>query len=155
VDPKNAGEIVLTTAAVKVTVNEGNALDYWTDALKDKDGDVRRIALDTLADMGKAARSSSNAVLASLADSASEARLKAHEALEKIEGMGDRALLPAFTKTLKDEEIPVRATSARVLAALLPKEKETPDLLLPLLQDRYALVRRASLEALNTIGFER
>src|SRR5262249_42599805 len=113
VDPSKFGAIVLTAKPVRVTVKHGNVLEYWTAALKDKDDDVRRIALDTLADMKQSAKSTVPLVLPLASDADAEIRSKAIDALAAFTPVGDRAVLPVLTKALKDEEIEVRAAAVK------------------------------------------
>ncbi|HZZ81303.1 MAG TPA: HEAT repeat domain-containing protein [Gemmataceae bacterium] len=121
-------------------------------ALKHPDAKVRYKAAQTLANVGPLAKFAVPELRETLQDSNKVVRVKAVEALWKIEQTSPQVLLPVLLDALKDKDAGVRAAAAPVIALLGTKAKTALPALKDALKDKELDVKLAAVVALGDLG---
>jgi HEAT repeat protein len=121
-------------------------------ALKHADPKVRYRAAQTLGDLGPLAKFAVPELRETLQDKHPMVRIKAAEALWKIEQTPGAILMPILLEALKHKEPSVRAAAPRVIALLGTKAKNALPALEEALQDKDFDVKVAAITALGDLG---
>lgn len=154
--PDDIGLVKLESNAVKLTIREGNEVDYWSNALEDPDAEVRFVAAHTLTAALPLAEATRIKMAARVHDTDTRVRKSAARALQRPAGAKiadadvlakDPAIL-ALVDTLKDPNAGVRAFGVTALATW---GNPVTTFMLPLLRDSDASVRLATAEALTEL----
>src|ERR1022692_1095711 len=121
-------------------------------ALKHPDAAVRYRAVQTLNDLGPLAKFAVPDLREMLADKHPQVRVKAAEALWKIDKTPSVVLLPVLLQALKDKDKSARAAAAPVIALLGAKAKSAVPALVVSLKDKDLDVKLAAVAALGDLG---
>ena len=121
-------------------------------ALKHPDANVRYKAAQTLAVLGPLAKFAAPELRELLKDKNTYVRVKAAEALWKIEKTPALVLLPVLLAALKDKEASARATAPPVIALLGSKAKAALPALVEALHDKDFDVKMTAITALGDLG---
>ena len=121
-------------------------------ALKHADPKVRYRAAHTLAELGPLAKFALPELRELLEDQNPMVRLKAAEALWKIDKTPSATLMPVLLQALKDKDHGVRADAPRVIALLGAKAKLAIPALVNALKDKEFDVKLAAITALGDLG---
>jgi HEAT repeat protein len=131
---------------------DGPPMPEGLKALQHPDAKVRYRAAQTLADLGPRAKFAAPELRELLKDKNAYVRIKAAEALWKIEKTPAPVLLPVLLAALKDKEAGVRAAAPPVVALLGTKAKPALPLLVQALRDKELDVKFAAIAALGELG---
>jgi HEAT repeat protein len=131
---------------------DGAPMPEGLKALQHPDAKVRYRAAQTLADLGPQAKFAAPELRELLRDKNLYVRVKAAEALWKIEKTPASILLPVLLDALKDKEAGVRALAPPVIALLGSKAKPALPLLVQLLGDKELDVKLSAIAALGELG---
>jgi HEAT repeat protein len=140
-------------APVKLTITEGDVVDYWAKALADRDRELRLIAILNLREMGPAAASAVPALVELCKDKEPDLRSKAAQTLAVMGPKTKADALPALLKLLKDEESDVRQSAITALSRVGPAEKAVASAIVPFLRDANPKLRIAAAEAMRFMPF--
>lgn len=121
-------------------------------ALKHPDASVRYQAAILLANLGPTAKFAVADLRETLKDANGYVRVKAAEALWKIEKTPATVLLPVLLEALKDKDAQLRAAAAPVIGMLGSKAKTAVPALIQALKDKDERVRGEAVSALGEIG---
>ena len=121
-------------------------------ALKHDDPKVRYRAAHTLAELGPLAKFALPELREMLEDKNPMVRLKAAEALWKIDKTPSATLMPVLLQALKDKDHGVRSEAPRVIALLGAKAKPAVPALVEALKDKEFDVKLAAITALGDLG---
>lgn len=121
-------------------------------ALQHPDAKVRYRACATLARLGPLAKFAVPELREALHDAHPVVRVKAAEALWKVEKTSARILLPVLLNALKDKNAEARAAAPGVIALLGTKAKSALPALVARLSDKDATVRLETILALGELG---
>lgn len=121
-------------------------------ALQHPDARVRYRAAQTLCDLGPLAKFAAPELREALKDKNGLVRVKAAEALWKIEQTPAPTLLPILLEALKDKDAGVRAAAPPVIALLGAKAKPALPALKEALKDKEFDVKLAAVAALGDLG---
>jgi HEAT repeat protein len=131
---------------------DGAPMPEGLKALQHPDAKVRYRAAQTLAELGPLAKFAAPELRELLKDKNAYVRVKAAEALWKIEKTPAPVLLPVLLDALKDKEAGVRALAPPVVALLGTKAKPALPLLVQLLRDKELDVKLSAIAALGELG---
>lgn len=121
-------------------------------ALKHADARVRYRAAQTLCDLGPLAKFAVPELREALQDKNGLVRVKAAEALWRIDGTQPAMLLPILLDALKDKDAGVRAAAPPVIALLGAKAKPALPALKEALKDKEFDVKVSAIAALGDLG---
>jgi HEAT repeat protein len=131
---------------------KGPPLPDGLKALSHPDAKVRYRAAQTLADLGPLAKFALPELTELLKDKNMHVRVKAAEALWKIDKTPSVTLLPILLQAIKDKDAGVRAAVPSVIALLGVKAKPALPALVGALKDKELDVKLAAITALGEIG---
>jgi HEAT repeat protein len=121
-------------------------------ALKHPDAKVRYRAVQTLIDLGSLAKFAVPDLREMLTDKHPQVRVKAAEALWKIDRTPSVVLLPVLLQALKDKDKSVRGAAPPVIALLGSKAKPALAALVEALKDKELDVKLAAVASLGDLG---
>ncbi len=121
-------------------------------ALQHPDAKVRYRAAQTLADLGPTAKFALPELFATLKDKNVQVRVKAAEAIWKIEAPPVSSLMPTLLAALKDADANGRAAAPPVIALFETKAKPAVPAMIELLNDKQINVRMSAIGALGELG---
>jgi HEAT repeat protein len=142
-----------TPQAAKGSKRDGPTLPDGLKALKHPDARVRYKAAETLAQLGTTAKFAVPELRDMLkTDANALVRVKAAEALWKIDPPPASVMLPALLDALKSKDVGVRAAVPPVLALMGTKAKPALPALTEALKDKETEVKLAAIVALGDLG---
>lgn len=121
-------------------------------ALQHPEAAVRYRACQTLADLGPLAKFAVPELKETLKDKSPVVRVKAAEALWKIDKTPAATLLPVLLQVMKDKDAGARASAPGVIALFGAKAQPAVPALMEALKDKELDVKLASVAALGEIG---
>ena len=121
-------------------------------ALKHPEASVRYRAIQTLIDLGPLAKFAAPDLREMLTDKHGQVRVKAAEALWKIDKTPSVTLMPILLAALKDKESSVRAAAPPVIVLFGAKAKPALPALMEALKDKEFEVQFAAIAALGDLG---
>lgn len=157
--PDDIGSVKIESNTIKLTIREGNDVDYWSDALEDPDAEVRLVAAHTLTAALPLAEATRIKMAARMKDTDARIRKSAARALQRPAGVKaadadalakDPAVI-ALLDALKDTNAGVRGFAVAALATWGREVKASIASMLPLLHDSDANVRLAAADALGEL----
>jgi HEAT repeat protein len=121
-------------------------------ALQHPDAAVRYRAAETLAQLGPTAKFALPELRETLKDKNGVVRVKAAEAIWKIEQPAPSTLMPVLLAALRDKDFGVRAAAPPVIALFGAKAKPAVPALAEALKDKEVSVKLSAIAALGDIG---
>ena len=121
-------------------------------ALKHPEAMVRYRAIQTLIDRGALAKFAVPELREMLTDKHGQVRVKAAEALWKIDKTPSATLMPVLLAALKDKDASVRAAAPPVIVLFGAKAKPALPALVEALKDKEFNVKLAAITALGDLG---
>lgn len=147
----NRSEAVRRNISYALTQVGGPAVEALTDAVGHEDWWVRDAAVETLGDIGLAAKDATSALGHALTDESLQVRRHAAEAIG-IAGPSSADGVPALIDALQSQDDELRRNSALALAKTGEHASEAVPMLKGTLRDRDRYVRGQAVEALRRIG---
>lgn len=148
---KKFGTIVIKSNRQELLMREGSVMDEWTKALRDDNIDVRRIAVQNLAELGPAAVDAGEALVSVLDEVDAELRVSA---MQTLAGFGPKVKATAFARLLpmvNDSNKKVRIGAITALSQIAATEKDVAKALRLALKDRDHEIRLAVAAAWKAI----
>jgi HEAT repeat protein len=121
-------------------------------ALKHPDASVRYRAAHTLGELGPLAKFAVPELREALKDKNGLVRIKAAEALWRIDKTPGAVLMPVLLDGLKDADPGIRAAAPAVIVLLGTKGKSAIPVLISLLKDKEYTVKASAVTALGDLG---
>jgi HEAT repeat protein len=111
------------SALIRITGDSSAGLPVMLNALKNPDAEVRRLALQSLGELGSTTKPPAASIVEHLTDPSAAVRAEAVLALARIDATGPQ-IVQALSDLLRDPEGEVRVNAAMALAKLAPTSQE-------------------------------